>query len=134
MRELLFDELNRLARALSSPAGAVLFRRDEPSSSIYIIRRGAVALLWPDADETTPMEVLGPGSIIGLPAALNGSYSVTATAIIDSELGIINAAHIIEVLEANPALCRIALKLMGQEVARMRSLIAECGTQVRHHF
>ena len=130
MAEPLFDELNLLARTVFLPAGAVLFRRDEPSRSIYIVHKGNIALLWPDAQEAAPMEVLGPGSIVGLPAALNGSYSATAKALIDSELGIIATARVIEMFESNPALCRIAMKLMGQEVARMRSLIAEHCTHI----
>jgi hypothetical protein len=40
-----------------------------------VVRSGTVALLWPDADETTPMEIIGPGSTVGLPAAMNGTYS-----------------------------------------------------------
>lgn len=83
-------------------------------------------MLWPDAEETAPMEVLGPGSVIGLPAALNGSYSVTAKSLLDSELGIIGADRVIELLECNSDLCGIAMRMMGQEVARMRSSIRTC--------
>lgn len=71
------------------------------------------------------METLGPGSIIGIPAAINGTYSVTAKALADSDLGIVSAARFLEVLESDPVLCRMALRLMGQEVARTRSSIAE---------
>src|SRR5579859_5469070 len=125
MAELLFDELNRVARTVSSPPGAVLFRRDEPSRCVYLVRGGNIALLWPDVEEATPMEVLGPGSIIGFPAALNGNYSATAKTINHAELGVIDVARVVELLESDPALCRMAMKRMGQEVARMRSLIAE---------
>lgn len=71
------------------------------------------------------MEALVPGAIIGLPAAMNGIYSITATAPVDSELGVIGVPRILELLEGHPPLCREALKLMGQEVARIRSSIAE---------
>ena len=121
----LFDHLNQLARPISVREGAVLFRRDEPSQSVYVLRAGRVALLWPDAEDSAPMETLGPGSVIGLPAALNGVYSLTAKAATDSELGVVAVARVLELLEAYAPLCREALKLMGQEVARMRSLIAQ---------
>lgn len=130
MSETLLDELNLLARSLHAPAGTVLFRRDESSTSIYVVRTGTIALLWPDAEEAEPMEVLGPGTIIGLPAALNGTYSATAKTTTDSELGVVGVARVVDLLESNPAFCRTAMRLMGQEVARMRSLVAEHCTQV----
>lgn len=121
----LFDSLNQLATPMKLPAGAVLFRRDEPSHSVYLVQRGRIALLWPDAEDSAPMETPGPGSIIGLPAAMNGVYSVTAKATADSELAVIHLARVMQLLEGHPVLCREVLKLMGQEVARMRSSIAE---------
>ena len=125
MADAIFDELNGRANSASFPAGTFLFRRDQVSPSVYVVRRGKIALLWPDAEETSPMEVLGPGSIIGLPAAINGSYSVAAKAVIDSELGVISAGRVIELLETVPGFCRTAMRMMSQEVARMRSSIAE---------
>jgi CRP-like cAMP-binding protein len=71
------------------------------------------------------MEFLGPGNVVDLPAAINGTYSVTAKAAIDSELGMITADRVIELLAARPALCRVAMRRMSQAVARMRSSIAE---------
>jgi CRP-like cAMP-binding protein len=72
--------------------------------------------LWPDDEAITPMEVLGPGSIVGLPAAINGSYSVTAKAVTDSELGLISAESALELLATVPGLCRTAMRMMSQEV------------------
>lgn len=126
----LFDELNRLASSTFAPAGTVLFRRDEPSRSVYVVRSGRVALLWPDAEETTPMEMLEPGSILGLPAAINGTYSATAKAVADSELGAICADCVVELLATTPSLCRTAMRMMSLEVARMRSSIAERCPQI----
>lgn len=130
MADELFDQLSRLASSTFALAGTVLFRRDEPSKSVYMVRSGRVALLWPDAEETTPMEVLGPGSILGLPAAINGTYSATAEVVADSELGAIYADCVVELLATAPSLCRTAMQMMGLEVARMRSSIAEHCTQI----
>ena len=130
MADELFDGLNRLASSTFIAAGTLLFRRDEASVCVYVVRSGEIALLWPDAEETTPMEVLGPGSIIGLPAAINRTYSVTAKAITDSELGFVSADRALELLASAPALCRAAMRMMSQEVARMRSSIAERCTHI----
>ena len=83
MADELFIELNRFAVSASVPANKVLFRRGEVSDSVYLVRRGFVALLWPNTEDLTPMEMLGPGSVLGLPAAMNGSYTISGTAVVD---------------------------------------------------
>jgi len=130
MADELFEELDRIAMSAAVPAGTLLFQCDEPSRYVYVVRSGNIALLWPDAEETSPMEVLTPGSTVGLPAAINGTYSVTAKAAIDCELGMITADRVVELLAAHPAVCRAAMRMMSQEVARMRSSIAEHCTHV----
>jgi hypothetical protein len=72
----------------------------------------------------------GPGSVVGLPAAINGTYSVTAKTEVDSELGVLSTARVVELLETVPGFCRIAMRMMSQEVARIRSPIAEHCTPV----
>ncbi|HKO20587.1 MAG TPA: hypothetical protein VJU82_17055 [Acidobacteriaceae bacterium] len=106
MADELFDELTALANTTSAPAGTCLFRQDEPSTSVYVGRSGNIALFWPDAEEAVPMEVL------------------TGKAIIDSEVGVISAARLLDLLEGNPAFCRTAMRMMSREVARLRSSTA----------
>ena len=125
MADELFDPLNGLASSRSLPAGTILFRRDEASHFVYVVRSGEVALLWPDAEDAAPMEIAGPGSVVGLPAAINGTYSVTAKTEVDSELGVVSAARVVELLETVPGFCRIAMRMMSHEVAKIRSSIAE---------
>jgi CRP-like cAMP-binding protein len=132
MPDELFERLDLSATSVSAPEGTTLFRRDQPSQSVYLVRSGTDALLWPDAEETTPMEVIGPGSIIGLPAAINATYSVTAKIVVDSELGIISAARVLELLETVPGLCRTAMRMMSEEIARMRSSTDEHCTHIEH--
>jgi len=64
-----------------------------------------------------------PGRIIGLPAVFNGEFSATAKAVEDSVLGFIQADEVLRMLECDPSLTQAATKLLGQEVARMRTLI-----------
>ena len=61
---------------------------------------------------------------------MNGTYSVTAKALVDSELGLISAARVLELLETVSGLCRTAMRMMSEEVARMRSSIAEHCTHI----
>ena len=76
------------------------------------------------------MEILGPGSLIGIPAAINGTYSATAKTLTDSDLGFISAERVLELLASDPALCRATMRMMSQEVARMRSSIVEHCTHI----
>ena len=69
------------------------------------------------------MDTLGPGRIIGLPAVFNGEYSATAKAVEDSVLGLIHADKVLGMLECNPSPMRAATRLLGQEVARMRTMM-----------
>jgi CRP/FNR family cyclic AMP-dependent transcriptional regulator len=119
----LFAELDALAIPVTVPKGAILFRSGDPASAVYFVRKGTIVLAWAGRDDVHPMDTLGPGSIIGLPAALNGQYSITARTLVESELGYIPVAVFTELLEGNPKLMKSATKLLGQEVARMRSLL-----------
>ncbi|MGA7523560.1 MAG: cyclic nucleotide-binding domain-containing protein [Acidobacteriaceae bacterium] len=111
-----------MAIAASMPKGSVVFQNGDPGSAVYLIRWGRIALVWTDANDVVPMDLHGPGRILGLPAAFNGTYSATAKAVEDSELGFVPSDRVLAMLECNPSLMQAAVRLLGQEVARMRSL------------
>ena len=121
----LLKELDARASTACVPKGFVLFRRGDTASAVYLIREGKIALVWGGPDGVHPMDTFGPGSIIGLPAALNGKYSATAQAVNDSVLGLIPANRVIEILERNPGHMRATVKLLALEVARMRDVISD---------
>ncbi|HET7348403.1 MAG TPA: hypothetical protein VFJ10_13800 [Acidobacteriaceae bacterium] len=125
MIDELFDGLNRLASSTSVPAGTLLFRRDAPSSaftssavarSLCSGRRRKRRIPW-------KLSLRGASSAFVLPSM--GTYSSTAKALTDSELGFISSDRVLEALASKPALWRAAMRIMSQEVARMRSSIAE---------
>jgi CRP/FNR family transcriptional regulator len=118
----LFAELNAVAVSAPMPRGSVIFQNGDPGSAIYLVRSGRIALVWSDRNDVVPMDLHGPGRILGLPAAFNGSYSATAKAVMDSELGFVPSDLVVSMLEANPSLMQAAVRLLGQEVARMRSM------------
>jgi CRP/FNR family transcriptional regulator len=118
----LFTELNAVAISARMPNGSVVFQNGDPGSAVYLIRWGRIALVWTDANDVIPMDLHGPGHILGLPAAFNGAYSATAKALEDSELGFVPAERVLAMLECNPSLMQAAVRLLGQEIARMRFL------------
>jgi CRP-like cAMP-binding protein len=117
----LVEHLDKFAVSTPVPRGSLLFRCGEPASAVYIVRSGKIVLVWMGPDHVYPMDTVGPGSIVGLPAALNGEYSVTAKAVEDSDLGYIAAEQVIAMLESSPRLALAAKKLTVQEAARMQS-------------
>lgn len=125
-------ELERLASNISVSAGSALFRCGDPASGVFLIRRGSVRMALDDAGEVFEERLLGPGEIIGLPAALTGNYSLSAQAAEDSELGYIPAPLVTSLLECSPRLCLLATRVMSAEIARMRSALRD-GIHVAVH-
>ena len=117
--------LDKLAIDASVSAGSLLFRRGDHVSGVFIVRSGKVALICAGrSDNVFPLETVGPGGLIGLPAAFNGDYSVTARAVEDCEVGYIPADRVLHALDGDTVLMQSALKFLAQELARMRSLYA----------
>lgn len=119
----LFAELDAVAISAPMPKGSVIFQNGDPGSAVYLIRSGRIALVWVDSNDVAPMDVNGPGRILGLPAAFNGNYSAMAKALVDSELGFVPSDRVLAMLGCRPSLMQAAVKLLGQEIARMRSMI-----------
>ena len=103
--------------------GSFVFSSGDAASAVYVVRTREIVLEWADSNDVYPFDIFGPGTIIGLPAALNGEYSATARAAEDSELGFIPAGRVLDMLERNPTHMHATMKLLALEVARMRDMI-----------
>jgi CRP/FNR family transcriptional regulator len=120
----LFAELDAVAISAPIRKGSVIFQNGDPGSAVYLIRSGRIALVWADPNDVIPMDLHEPGRILGLPAAFNGSYSATAKAVEDSELGFVPSDHVVAMLGSSRSLMEAAVRLLGLEVARMRSMVS----------
>jgi CRP-like cAMP-binding protein len=118
----LFSQLDAHALTAEVQAGVTLFRCGDPVIGAYTIRSGKVALIWTSIDGTTPMDTLGPGAILGLPAALNGEYSLSARVVEDCHLGFLPASRVLDLLSLDREMLQQVTKLLATEVARMRDL------------
>lgn len=126
MRVDLIGQLDELAISMPVGRGSLIFRCGAPVSAVYVVRSGKIVLVWMGPDHVYPMDALGPGGIMGLPALLSGEYNVTAKAVEDSVLGFISVNRVIAMLESSPRLARAAIKLIAQEAVRMH-LTADFG-------
>lgn len=121
----LFALFDARAMSLQFAAGSLLFRTGDPVTGIYTVRTGRIALIWTDTNKVQPMDTVGPGDVIGLPAALNGEYSVGGRVVADSELGFVPAHVVASMLHTDPHLLHLVTQLLAAEVVRMRSLVSE---------
>jgi len=117
--------LDRIALSAKVTKGHVLFRDGEPVTGVYVVRTGMVELLWGQADQLCLLKTVGPGEVIGLPAALNGTYTATARVSQDAELGMVPANRVLEMFESDKELCCVAMHLMGREIAGMREMLKQ---------
>ena len=125
-------ELDRVASNVSLRKGTALFHSGDPLSGIFVVRKGAVVMSVDSESSIYPPRNLGPGEIAGLPATLTGHYSLTAKVVEDSELGFIPGPRVSEILECSPRLCLIAMRLMSEEIARVRTALKET-PRIAHH-
>lgn len=118
-------ELDRHASSVSLSKGITLFHCGDPLSGVFVVRKGAVTLSVDGPNPAYPPRTLGPGEIAGLPATLTGHYSLTAKVTEDSELGFIPGRKVTELLEFSPHLCMIAMRIMSDEITRMRTALKD---------
>ncbi|HEX3660912.1 MAG TPA: Crp/Fnr family transcriptional regulator [Acidobacteriaceae bacterium] len=122
----LVSELNRIASDVSMNPDAVLFRSGDPVSGVFIVRKGAIRLSLGVPNDLYPPRILGPGEIVGLPATLTGHYSLTAeVAEFPAELGFVPSRRVSELLEYSPRLCFLAMRLISEEITRVRTALKE---------
>lgn len=118
-------ELDRVASKVSLSKGTALFHCGDVLSGVFVVRSGSVTLSMNGGNSVYPPRILGPGEIAGLPATLTGHYSLTAVVTEDSELGFIPGPTVHQILECSPRLCMIAMRLMSDEIARVRTALRE---------
>ena len=109
-----------------------MFRRGDPAYAVFTIRRGRISIEWVSPQHKVhPLETLGPDSVVGLPAVMGGTYSVTARALGDCALGLIPTERILALLTKTPLLNLEVAKMVGQELARMRAMIVNNTRRLR---
>jgi CRP-like cAMP-binding protein len=126
----LINELDRIATRVSLPKGKLLFRCGDTVSGIFVIHSGTVRMSLDGADATFPPRFLGPGELVGLPATLTGTYSLSAQVAEDAALGFVAARRVTELFECSPRLCMLAMRLIGDEIARTRSQLRDSVPQL----
>ena len=128
----LASELDRVASSVCLSSGTDLFHAGDRLSGVFVVRKGAVTMSVDGQNSIYPPRTLGPGEIAGLPATLTGHYSLTAHVVEDAELGFVPGPRVTEILECSPDLCMAAMRLMSEEIGRVRTALKET-PPLEHH-
>jgi CRP-like cAMP-binding protein len=101
-----------------------LFHRGDAVTGIFLIASGAVELRLDERPTALPPQHLGPGSVLGLPAALsNSAYSLSAEVLEDSELVFLPREGLLALLREQPQLCFPVMSLLSDELSQTRSTL-----------
>ena len=118
--------LSSLARSMSVKTGAILFEAGDPGNGCYAILDGSlkVSILSVDGGEQL-LAVLGPGSIVGELALLDGrARSATVTALKPARLAFIEKHEFERFADQNPALYRHMLSIVGKRLRQANDVLA----------
>jgi CRP-like cAMP-binding protein len=124
--ETVQSELLANATLVKQPKGAVLFRRGEPCIGIFLVRNGTISLQLEAGEGQAIFDrVVERDAVVGLPATIAGDrYSLTATTLEQSELAHIERQTLVELMRINPKVGFEIMDALGEEVLRMRELLA----------
>lgn len=120
----LYPALERHCKKIRKPRSAILFRRGEKSTGIFVIYSGAVVLDF-GVDGASPFSSkCSQGALLGLPATLvRGNYSMTATVGDDAEVGFLPTSELFNLLREHPELYKHLIEILSDKVIRAREAI-----------
>ena len=122
--EELRRQLEVVGTTVESERGTFLFRRGDQVSGVFLIAGGTVRLGLEKDARAFPSRCLGPGAVIGLPAALSDStYSLTAEVVEDARLIFIPRDCLLNLLGETPSLCFHAMNLLSEELVETRQAL-----------
>jgi CRP-like cAMP-binding protein len=122
-------DLKRELRKFSTPLhllkSSLLFEQDEEPKGVYLVESGSVALMLKLPRGRTVYERnVGKGSVLGLPATVNGTaYSLSAKALCEVDLAFIPRENLMAEMDRNILLAVEILRVLSQEVQAMRDVI-----------
>lgn len=115
-----------LARSMQVKPGAILFQAGDPGNGCYLVIEGSlkVSILSAEGDEQL-LAVLGPGHIVGELALLDGRpRSATITTLKAARLCFVERSAFEEYADANPAVYRHMLKIVGGRLRQANDVLA----------
>jgi len=128
------EELLRLSTRINwEPKGKVLFRQGDHAQGLYLICNGRVSMGMEQGSFAFPPRIVGPGTVLGLPATVAGSpYSLTAETLDKTELAFVPRELVLKTLATNQELCFEVMQLLSSEISGTRNAIRQIGSSREH--
>jgi CRP-like cAMP-binding protein len=122
------EQLLSLAIVVFKAKDTILFSHGDAVAGLYLIRSGKLSLSLEGANPAFPPRILGPGSVVGLPATIAGTpYSLTARVLEDAELAFVSRDAMLECLRKNPSLCFEVMNMLSGEISGTRFAVKQSG-------
>jgi CRP-like cAMP-binding protein len=118
----LFSALDGIASELHAQAGDCVFREGSLCTGVYLLRDGSVRAYLAHKNGTDIVNaVLGPGAILGFPAAMcSRSFQFSAEALLQSTIGFVETRVLNSFLLTRPDLCMHVVGMMSDELIELR--------------
>ena len=112
------DALESRQQLQRFPPGKLLFREGDEARGVYIIHAGEVDLLLQSKNgQVKPFIVAEPGSILGLSCVVSRNpHDCTALARNHCDIGFVEAADFLQLLDESPAVWFTVLRHMSQDL------------------
>ena len=115
-------ELRETSRSVKKKKGAILFRAGARARGAFLVRAGRLKLQLEGAAGLYPARILGPGTMVGLPATVSGEpYSLTAEVVQDCDLDFIPRKELLALLRRNTTAALQILQILSEEIYQMRN-------------
>jgi CRP-like cAMP-binding protein len=103
---------------------SVLFHAGDKNAGIFLVYSGQVCLEVPDVPQLS--RVFSAGSVLGLPSTFSQKpYSLTAVSATDCDVIRVGKTKFLDLMKAQPELCREATDILVREIAFIFSAIRE---------
>jgi len=118
----LIAAIRKRSRPVTVAASGLLFGQGDTPEGIHLLESGeAVLTMVSHTGETVLCLLVGPGSLLGLPALLaDEPYTLTAQIRAGSKLRLIARADFNDMIKADATSCRKVLTLVAAEVGEAR--------------
>lgn len=129
----LLQALDGIKSVRSFPKGTTLFQQGSTVTGIYLVERGEVRVLLPTGQRQKQLlEVVGPGTVLGLSESMTGdNYRITAEAGDETVAAFIPREEFLEFLRAHCDFSMQVVRLLSQELhglyQKFRSISAHPG-------
>lgn len=129
----LWQALHGIKAVRIYPKGSVLFQQGTAVSGVYVVESGEIRVLLPTGQNRPQLlEIVGPGTILGLSESMTGDrYRVTAEAGDHTTIAFIPRESFVEFLRDHCDFCMQVVRLLSEDLHglyhKFRSISAHPG-------